>query len=376
MSFRFLHTADWHIAKAFGEFPSDRAALLREARLTAVSRLAEVARSHAVKHVLVAGDIFDGAGLPDRDLRKGLSLLKAAGDLQWSLLPGNHDPDQERGIWDRIAQFGLPENVQALRAAGPHRLERDVLLLPAPLDQRHAARDPTAWFDGAERDAGDIVIGLAHGSTQTFGGSSEASIAISPERAATARLDYLALGDWHGTRQISERVWYSGSPEPESYVDNQSGQALVVDIEGVGALPSVVQVPTGQYSWHRVRMDLGAGQSVDEVRAHLAIFEAAAAQTLLRLDLTGQLSVSEEARLVAELEAVGAAYFNFDLRMDELGIIADDNVDALYDNLAIASVVQRLQTAAVTGDGHEGRAARRALQILAGCVAVQQDVRV
>ncbi len=376
MSFRFLHTADWHIAKAFGEFAPDRAALLREARLTAVTRLAEIARNHAIKHVLVAGDIFDSAGLPDRDLRKGLSLLKAAGDLQWSLLPGNHDPDRKRGIWDRISLFGLPENVQVLRAAKPHRLERDVLLLPAPLDQRQAAHDPTAWFERAERNASDIVIGLAHGSTQTFGGSSEASIAISPERAATARLDYLALGDWHGTRQISARAWYSGSPEPESFVDNQSGHALVIDIDGPGAPPRVEQVPTGHYAWHRARMELGAGLSGDEVVAHLATFEAAAARTLLRLDLTGQLSVSQEARLVAELEAVGAAFFDFDLRMDDLGIIADDNVTALYDNLAVANIAQRLQSAAVADAGDEARAARRALQILAGYAAAQQDIGV
>ena len=56
MTFRFLHTADWHIGKAFGGFPPDRAALLREARLTAISRLAAVAGEHGAGH----GDNKDG----------------------------------------------------------------------------------------------------------------------------------------------------------------------------------------------------------------------------------------------------------------------------------------------------------------------------
>ncbi|MGI9411730.1 MAG: metallophosphoesterase family protein [Hyphomicrobiaceae bacterium] len=373
MTFRFLHTADWHIGKAFGGFPPDRAALLREARLTAISRLAAVATEHSAKHVVVAGDIFDSSGLPDRDLRKVMSLLKTAGTLHWCLLPGNHDPDQDRGLWERIVQFGVPDNVHLLRTAEPYRLEHNVVLLPAPLEQRQSAVDPTAWFESAERGSADIVIGLAHGSIHDFGGADEASILISPERAVSARLDYLALGDWHGARAIKERVWYSGSPESDSYVDNQSGHALVVEIDGAGALPRVKQVPTGQYKWQRERIELGIGNSGTDVLARIAEHETEAARLLLRLDLTGQLGVSEEIRLVAELDAIGASFFNFDVRMDQLGVVADENMETLYDSVAVSNVAQRLHEAAVAGDGDDARVARRALQILAGSAAVPQD---
>ena len=289
-------------------------------------------------------------------------------------MPGNHDPDQERGLWQRIAQFGVPENVHLMRAAEPHRLDRNVLLLPAPLDQRRSAVDPTAWFESAERGSDDMVIGLAHGSVQDFGGSDEAPILISPARVASARLDYLALGDWHGARAVNERAWYSGSPESDNYVDNQSGHALVVEIESPGALPRIRQVATGQYTWRRERMELGIGRGREDVVARLAEFEAEAARMLLRLDLAGQLNVSSEAGLVAELDAIGASFLNFDVRMDQLGLVADANDEASYDNAAVSNVARRLQAAAVAGDGKEARVARRALQILAGCAAVSQDV--
>ena len=42
-----------------------------------------------------------------------------------------------------------------------------------------------------------------------------ASVAIAPARARDAGLAYLALGDWHGTREIAPATWYAGTPEPE-----------------------------------------------------------------------------------------------------------------------------------------------------------------
>ena len=79
MTFRLLHSADWHIGKVFGGFPSDIAALLREARLNAVTRLAEAARAHGAQHIVVAGDVFDSPGLPDRVLRKSPVAAEVGG---------------------------------------------------------------------------------------------------------------------------------------------------------------------------------------------------------------------------------------------------------------------------------------------------------
>ena len=104
MTFKFIHTADWHIGKAFASFEPEKASVLREARFTAVERIVGHARAFGAGHVLVAGDIFDSPGLPDATLRKLLARLKAAPDLDWFLLPGNHDPDRERGVWQRLAR--------------------------------------------------------------------------------------------------------------------------------------------------------------------------------------------------------------------------------------------------------------------------------
>ena len=55
------------------------------------------------------------------------------------------------------------------------------------------------------------------GSIQGFGSDGEASNYIEPTRPDTAGLAYLAMGDWHRQVQINDRVWYSGTPEPDLF---------------------------------------------------------------------------------------------------------------------------------------------------------------
>jgi hypothetical protein len=68
-----------------------------------------------------------------------------------------------------------------------------------------------------------------------------------PERQQD--LAYLALGDWHGTRQVDAQCWYVGTPETDRFRDNDSGHALLVAIDGPGAPPRVRAELTEPYRW-------------------------------------------------------------------------------------------------------------------------------
>jgi DNA repair exonuclease SbcCD nuclease subunit len=59
MTFRFLHSSDLHLGKPFGNFSDDLRGRLREARHTAIDRLAQKAREHGAQTILLAGDTFD-----------------------------------------------------------------------------------------------------------------------------------------------------------------------------------------------------------------------------------------------------------------------------------------------------------------------------
>jgi len=296
---KLLHTADWQIGKTFGQFTAkDDATLLAEARFVAVETLAQLACQYAVDAVLVAGDVFDAQGVPDRTILRVLHAM-AGYTGAWVLLPGNHDAALAESVWTRMQRLtSLPDNVHLCLSPQPLLLEK-LAILPAPLTQRITRDDLTQWFDQARTPVGLARIGLAHGSVQgLLAEGMDASNPIAADRAAQARLDYLALGDWHGTRQVDMHTWYSGTPETDRFRANASGQALLVTLSGVGQTPQVQVLETGRYQWQTLHWRLHGEASVQEAIAQLAQLGTNA---VVSLHLEGSLNLAAHARLTAAL---------------------------------------------------------------------------
>jgi len=363
MRFAFVHTADWQIGKRFGAFPPEKAAVLREERLRAVDRVAEAAHATNAKTVLVAGDVFDSETVSDALIGTLLSRLKAQSKLTWHLLPGNHDPARAGGVWEAIVASGLPANVIVHVEPRPAELTPGVTLLPAPLTAKSTSRDPTQWMDDAATPAGMLRIGLAHGSVQGFDSAGDAEVLIDPARAKSAKLDYLALGDWHGTTSISERVWYAGTPEPDRFRDNDAGNALVVTIEGAGAAAKVERVATRHYTWARRTLSLEGAAGLDAIEAELAGLASAASRWLIDLRLEGLATLEERAAIEARLSQVATQVFHLDADLAGLHTQAAASDFETLGSGVLGTVAQRLKTAAESG-GADSEVAERALRKL------------
>ena len=61
-----------------------------------------------------------------------------------------------------------------------------------------------------------------------------------------AGLGYLALGDWHGMRQVAARCWYSGTPEVDDFDVVDCGFALLEEARDPGAAPEITPLATGR----------------------------------------------------------------------------------------------------------------------------------
>lgn len=322
---RFIHTSDWQLGKGFGRAPEEARALLKEARFDAIERVAEVARAEATSLVLVAGDVFDREHPSDREVRRAMSCLARAHDLRWVLIPGNHDFARAEGLWSRVAREA-PSNVVVLLDAKPYEAERGAWILPAPLDHRRTMDDPTAWFDEAPTPPGALRIGLAHGSLHDFGGGETGQVMIRPDRAARARLDYLALGDWHGADERAPRSWYCGTPEPDDFGREQTGGVLAVGLEGQGAPPRVRFVETAQHRWLDRELKLDSAADLQRLRAELAVGASDLSRLVLRLRVWGALSLAELAQARACLETEFTHDLRWlDLRAQDLVAAPDDD---------------------------------------------------
>ncbi len=363
MRFSFIHTADWQIGKRFGAFPPDKAAVLRAQRLDAVDRVAAAAKVAGAKTVLVAGDVLDSETLPDVLAAQLLSRLKSYSKLVWHLLPGNHDPARAGGVWESIAAAGLPGNVRVQASEGIVELMPGVALLAAPLKSKSTSRDPTAFMDAAASPPGTIRIGLAHGSVQGFGSAGDANVPIDPARVKVAGLSYLALGDWHGTTRISDRTWYSGTPEPDGFRDNDPGHVLAVTIDGAGAVPTVERIPTAHFTWTRRHHRLERADGLAPLQTEVDGFGSQASRQLMALTLEGLVSLGEFAVIGQRLAKLAPQLFHLQTDANALqteAAVAD--LDALGPGV-LGSVAQRLKSAA-DGGGEDSETAQRALRKL------------
>ena len=364
MSLVFLHTADWHIGKSFGGVPEDKRPILREARLSAIDRIAAAAVGAGAGHVLVGGDVFDSQLLSDRELRQPIKKLSHHARLTWHLLPGNHDPARAGGVWERLLSHGLPPNVIVHLRPEPVVIGGAAVLLPAPLTAKGTSLDPTGWMDQAATPDGMPRIGLAHGSVQGFGTGMESAVPISPSRPTQAGLAYLALGDWHGVLQVNERVWYSGTPEPDRMPDNEPGFALIVRIDGPGAPPRVERVATAHYCWHKRQIRVTGPGDLAALQTDLARLAPTLDRVLLKLEVAGIVTMNAWAAITAQLHALDPALFHCDADLSGLHAEPEPSEIAALAAGELRDVAERLRSLTLDPSDPRALAAGLALKKL------------
>jgi hypothetical protein len=241
--------------------------------------------------------------------------------------------------------------------------EAGFAVLPAPLTARHTLGDLSAWFDDAATPPGLLRLGLAHGSVQGLlaEGMGETN-PIAPDRAQRARLDYLALGDWHGTRRIDARTWYAGTPEPDRFRDNDAGQVLEVRLDGPGAEPVVTPWASGTFRWQAWTQRLDGPSDVDLLADRLA---GLTASDVVELDLSGQLDLAARERVERLVGEAAARCRHLAADLDALVLIpSDEDLASLAADGYVGELLAELRAQAGAVDPAEAQRAQDALALL------------
>ena len=199
--------------------------------------IAHLVVEHEVDVVLVVGDLFDHARVSERlvtETFRGLQGLAA----EVALLPGNHDVYDETALYRKhraaidssgIRFFEDPDGTSFDMAGGALRL------------WARAMEDHTPEYTplaGAPAHPGDRwYVAAGHGHFATTAEDAHRSSPITVEDINAIGADYVALGHWHVTTDLSTRgattpAWYSGAP----LFGYGAGQMLLIDlVPGVGA---------------------------------------------------------------------------------------------------------------------------------------------
>ena len=361
---RFLHSADWQIGRQYGQFDSEDGAVLAEARLDTVAAIARLAAERQVDAVLVAGDVFDTQGVSERTIRRLFAALAPFGG-PWVLLAGNHDALLADSVWTRARALGcIPDNVHVPLASGLQEFPAlRLAILAAPLLQRQTWDDVTALFDAMDSPPGFYRLGLAHGSVSgRLAEGIDSSNRIAAERAASARLDYLALGDWHGCLQVNARTWYAGTPEQDRFRGNEPGFVLEVSIEAPGKLPEVSAIPIGRYRWLQWTASMVVASDVDALAQRLAELDAS---HVLQLTVDGRLNLQGWERLqqVVAVASARVRALRFDASAVQLEADQHDLAGLGADGY-VAELALELSAQQRSADAAEAAVAAEALRLL------------
>lgn len=315
---KFIHTADWQIGKSFKSF-GDKESLLQHARLNAIEGIGRLAISENIRHVLVAGDVYDSEAPSQKTLLEPLERMRNFPTVIWHIISGNHDPHRGNGIWDRARALGIPTNVHLHLEQEPAELDDTAVLLPAPMRRKSEASDISEWMNDASTASGLIRIGLAHGSVVGFGVGGEANNPIAIDRAQLAGLDYLALGDWHRTMKVGPQTWYSGTHEADRFDSQEIGQVLLVEIAGPGIAPIVLARRTGSYCWVTANEEIRDISELEGLETRLRALPNLS-EVVIKLNIAGSLPIAGRAELDRRISGVEAATFYLNSNLNGLHI--------------------------------------------------------
>ena len=213
----------------------------------------------------------------------------------------------------------MAPNLSLLLESDPFEIE-DAVILPCPLLRNKDNTDPTLWlrnFSWNTISTSKPRIVLAHGSVREFGGQnynlyeetqSIANNLVNLDQLPIDELDYIALGDWHNIKQVSEKAWYSVTPEPDRFdqgENNNRGQVLQIDVAR-HQKPEVKSIATGRIKWHNLNFRFNSDKDLDRFERQIEDLTAGrVSRDLLRVVISGSLSLSGHSRfesLKADLE--------------------------------------------------------------------------
>ncbi|MYG94282.1 MAG: DNA repair exonuclease [Acidimicrobiia bacterium] len=371
---RFVHTADWQLGQCRDYLDEDAQTRLNESRIEAISAIGSLAVEESCSFVVVCGDVFEHNQVNRRVLSRALSAMKEARDVVFYLLPGNHDPLNASSIYYSPDFQSRPDNVYLLDSADPVEIEPGVELIGAPWPNKEPTSDlvtdACSYLSDDALDNGRVRIVVGHGGTDTLAmgrvGSKTISTTSLESLIGQGRIHYVALGDRHSTTSVGNtgRIWYSGSPEPTDFRETDPGNVLIVDVDE--QIVEVTPKPVGRWSFVEEARVLTSGEDVDLLGEWLTAISDKK-RAIVQLDLSGQVSVKQKARLDEILASYCDEFAHLTEKSDWTSLVLiPDNMDEQEVGLSGYALAtwNELKAEALSSNPEKARIAKESLAIM------------
>ena len=207
---RVAVTADLHLRESNPERLENLEVLIRQLL------------SAGIRQLIIAGDLFDSA---DGSYTRVDALAKAAPEIQFTIIMGNHDPDLRRELF-------TAENIEIIQKPTLKRIDKRLFLF-LPYREGSTMGEAIADLPGSEQLRSQPWILISHGDfpapRPADSGRESGYFPLTREDLARFKPVKVILGHIHAPNSTSAEVVYPGSPYPVTA--DEYGQRRVLLLE-------------------------------------------------------------------------------------------------------------------------------------------------
>lgn len=206
---KFIHTADIHLGLQFNNvsFDQEKAMARRREIWSTFERIVEKSIDDDIDFLFIAGDLFESSYFTLGDMKRVRDTLATCNGVNVIISAGNHDYIDEKSLYNKVEwssnvtifNWGLEEK---------HFKELNTIVYGYSWD-RIEIRE-SLILDNLTRDHNMNEILMLHGDI----GSSSNYMPLDIKKLRDLNMDYIALGHIHKPNFFTEKIAYSGCPEP------------------------------------------------------------------------------------------------------------------------------------------------------------------
>lgn len=227
----------------------DRALDRRNELWATFQRIVEYSSDRGADFLFISGDLFEGSYFTLGDIKRVRDILATACNLHILIVAGNHDALNSKSLYKRIE---WSNNVTIFDSIGLEYKDFPDLNTRVygyswdkpELKENFLFNEPLS----IDNDMNNILI--LHGDVSKD--SNYLPLAI--EQLKVLNLDYIALGHIHKPQIFSEKIAYSGCPEPLDF--GETGERGIVEGTVINGKTDIKFVPFSKRTFYEVTIEL------------------------------------------------------------------------------------------------------------------------
>lgn len=345
MPIKLLHTSDVHLEAGLA-FLGEKADTHRNLQLQTFSKIIDKIISEKFDLFLIAGDLFD-TPFPSENVKiVVLDQLKKLVDhkIYIAIIAGNHDRVEPGSVYIDKTSFKLDsEYIQIFNQVEKTTWEIPTLDLTVHGVSLFKQKDNSSPLDKITKsNKTKFNVALIHGSVEM--GKENTNNPINLSKLKSAGFDYVALGDWHSTKKISDNphAWYSGSPELINIDQAGAGNVLEVIIDNK---VSVKETKVGSIEVTKVELDISGLKTLNEINQKFRELSLKGLeQQFVELNLTGLRNLKSSFNAEQIFELFKDKFYYLKLKDKSKLQLSQDELDEYPDEFLIGKYIRLLES--------------------------------